>query len=96
MEKITREELLKLAQISQIHVQEHEIDSLIEDISAVLSYASSLKEIALAARERYPLPKNSAVMRDDVVVPSNSELILQNAPEREGNFFVVPRIIKQG
>ncbi len=53
MEKITREELLKLAQISQIHVQEHEIDPLIEDISAVLSYASSLKEIALAARERY-------------------------------------------
>ncbi len=26
-------------------------------------------------------------MRDDVVVPSNSELILQNAPEREGTFL---------
>ncbi len=96
MEKITREELLKLAQMSQIQVHEDEIEDFINDISAVLGYASTLKDIASKYQERYSLPKNSSVMRDDNPRQFSSHEILACSPEREGDFFVVPRIIKQG
>ena len=38
--------------------------------------------------------KNSNIERDDIVIPCNPEPILAQAPEREGDFFVVPVIIE--
>ena len=95
MIKITREEVLKLAQISQIKVQEHEVDHLRSELEAVLTYASCLKDIAEKHEAVTAIPKNSNVMREDIVKLTDPVPLLNQAPEVENNYFVVPKIIKQ-
>lgn len=93
MVKITKEEVLKLAAISQISVDETEIEALMSKLQAVLTYASDLKKIADNAQPQ-PLPKNINVMREDVIIKTDPELLLSRAPVREENYYVVPMILK--
>jgi aspartyl-tRNA(Asn)/glutamyl-tRNA(Gln) amidotransferase subunit C len=92
MAKITREEVIKIAQISAIEIQEHEIESLQKQLEAVLSYAERVQEFS--AEPQVPSIQNVNVFRQDRVEPSDSSAILKRAPEREEDFFVVPAIIE--
>ncbi len=93
MAKISKEEVLKIAQISHITLREEEIEPLTKHLEAVLSYAARVQEIAAQIEE--PLTKNVNIFREDVIVPSHPETILAQAPEREEDYFVVPAIIEK-
>lgn len=97
MAHITENEILHLANLARIKLEPHEVASLATEIEAVLAYASSLKDIA----QQYQAPTQvidcaQNVLRDDEVIRFDAETILAQAPEREENYFVVPRIIKRG
>lgn len=81
--------------MSRIKIRPDETEKLATQIADVLAYASSLQEIA----QNYTAPVENGtqknVMRADVAVPFDAQLLLQQAPEREGDYFVVPKIIKQ-
>ena len=94
MVPISREDILKLGRSASLHLTEEEIPLLIKNLQTVLSYAEDLKHIA-AAHAGLEMPKNSDVMRNDQVIPTPSEPLLAQAPQREDNYFVVPVIIKQ-
>ena len=94
MTHITKEEILKLAKASNIDVSDKEMPELIKRLEGVLSYASCLKDVAQQC-ESVELPKQTNVMRDDVVKEATVEPLLELAPEREENYYVVPVIIKQ-
>lgn len=93
MAKITKEELLKIAQISQVRVYEHEIPSLLKQIEDLLTYAERVQEVAADIEDDQSY-QNVNVMREDVIIKTDDEPILNQAPEEEENFFVVPRIIE--
>ncbi len=92
MTKFTRELILKIARISQLDVHKDEIEPLRSQIEQVLSYAERVKEVAADVQE--PSTKNVNVFREDVIVRTDNEPILAQAPEREGNYFVVPMILE--
>lgn len=92
MTKISKEEVLKIAEISHISLRDDEIESMIKHLEGVLSYAERVQEIAADIEE--PSDKNVNVFREDVIVRANPETILCQAPEREGDYFVVPAILK--
>lgn len=92
MAKITREEVLKIAQISAIEIHENEIESLQKQLEAVLSYAERVQEFLDEKQE--PSIQNVNIFREDVVLASDPAAILKRAPEREEDFFVVPAIIE--
>lgn len=94
MIKITREEVFKLGQISNISISEEEIPALIHKLSAVLSYAVYLKDVAAQHQGAASLPVQSNITRSDHAIPSDPEPLLQLAPAREENFYVVPMILK--
>lgn len=94
MIKITREDILKLGQISNISLTDEEIPPLVEKLQAVLSYAEYLKEVAEAQQACEPMPKNSNIARNDEVIPTPAEPLLALAPQREDHFYVVPMILK--
>ena len=96
MIKVTLQEIEHLAKISCIRIDSEEAKTIAREIEAVLEYASSLQLIA----QKSVLQKNQDcvvcnVMRDDVVITDDYEALLNQAPDRDGNFFVVPKIIKQ-
>ena len=92
MAKITREEVIKIARISAITLKEDEIESLISRMEKVLTYAERVEEIAQIVE--VPSHKNVNIFRPDLVVSQNPEPILAQAPERAGNYFVVPMILE--
>lgn len=95
MIKITREDVLKLGQISNITINEEEIPALVDKLTAVLSYAAHLKDIAAQYKAvSSALPVQTNVMREDSAVSSDPEPLLALAPGREENFYVVPMILK--
>lgn len=92
--KITKEEVLRLAEISKIHIEESEIESIITQLEAVLSYAQCVQEV-VGEMEEQPSNRNINFFREDVVMQENSQDVLARAPEREEDFFVVPSILEK-
>lgn len=91
MTKITREEGLKIARISHIGLQDHELQPLIEQLEQVLGYAQRVAQMASVMQEQ-PI-KLVNIMREDRVISTKTEPLLACAPEREGNYFVVQAIL---
>ena len=89
---ITKEEVEKIARLSHITLSETEIINTMKHLDAVLSYAARVQEIAKDVD--VPSLKNNNIEREDVIIPTNPQIILAQAPEREDNFFVVPVIIE--
>lgn len=89
---ITREEVEKIARLSNIELSPEEITIAQNRLEAVLSYAARVQNIAKDVD--VAILKNSNVEREDIIQPCNPQPILAQAPEREGDFFVVPVIIE--
>lgn len=91
MDHITREELIKLAHISQLKLEEEEIEPLKKHIESILSYAQRVKKAAKGSIDEHQMVN---VFREDAVVRTDPEPILALAPEQESHLFVVPKIIE--
>lgn len=90
--KITREEALKMASISRIALKDSEIEPLMRQLEAVLSYAERVTQVADELKDQ-PSNRNVNFLREDVVVKCDPKPILERAPEREEDYFVVPKIL---
>lgn len=92
---ITREELLKLAALARLRLDEAEIPRFQKDIAEMLEYVRLLEEVDTSQVEAdSPVTPSGNVLREDEVQRSlPTEEALKNAPEREGNYFKVPRVV---
>ncbi|MEX0873872.1 MAG: Asp-tRNA(Asn)/Glu-tRNA(Gln) amidotransferase subunit GatC [Actinomycetota bacterium] len=93
---ISREEVEHVARLARLELSEQEIELFREQLSAVLERAQRIQSLDLDEVPPTAHPVElSNVWREDVVVPPpESEAILANAPERDGSFFRVPRILE--
>lgn len=91
MTKISKEEILKLAAISNIEIMPNEIEPLAKQLENVLSYAVRVADLAADVQE--PSTKNINIFREDFVASTNPELVRAQAPAREHDFFVVPAVL---
>lgn len=91
MTKISRQEIEQLGRISCLDIHEDEMDALMGHIEQVLTYAQRVTEIVKDAQA--PIA-NVNIFREDVSVKTDPEDILAQAPVREGDYFVVPRILE--
>lgn len=93
---ITREEVLHVARLARLALSEDEVDRLKDQIGGILGYIRQLD--ALDTRDIVPTShavEMGTPFRDDTVRPfGDKEALLANAPDREGDFFRVPRIIE--
>lgn len=93
MAHISREELLKIATISNITLSESELLVLQDGLQAVLNYAERVITVSGDAQDTQLVPLN--VFRDDVAIQTDSLPLLQAAPDVTDRYFVVPLIIEQ-
>ena len=92
MTLISKEEVEKIARLSHIELTEQEKINAMKHLDAVLSYAARVQDIAKDID--VPSLKNNNIERDDIIFTTDQQPILAQAPEREGDFFVVPVIIE--
>ena len=93
--KITREEVQRVAILARLDLSSDEIERMTGQLDAILSYAAKLDELDTTGIEVVThAPDMVNAFREDEVHPSlPRERALANAPEQNGESFVVPRII---
>jgi aspartyl-tRNA(Asn)/glutamyl-tRNA(Gln) amidotransferase subunit C len=86
----------KIARLARISVQESAIPELQTELNAILGFIEQLKEVDVSGIE----PMTSVVdmqmkQRQDIVNDGeNAARVLENAPAREDDFFVVPKVVE--
>lgn len=93
---ISREDVLHVARLARLELDDAELEKMRAQLDSILTYIDRLKALDVTGVE----PTSHAVplvnvMREDEVVPSfPQDEMLQNAPDRVGELFRVPRIIE--
>jgi aspartyl-tRNA(Asn)/glutamyl-tRNA(Gln) amidotransferase subunit C len=86
-----------LAKLSHLSFSEQEKKEIKADLQEMISFIEKLKEVDTEGVEPLlHMSTNINVLRDDVVQGSVSrEEAVKNAPETDGTYFKVPKVIKK-
>lgn len=94
-ELIDKAQVKKVAKLARLELTEAELEKFTTQLSAILDYVAKMNELDTENVEplAHCLPVSN-VFRQDVVKPSlGTEKALANAPERDNEFFKVPKIL---
>lgn len=86
----------RIAHLARIAVAEDEVEHIKSELNAMLAFVEQLSEVNVDGVEPMTSVTPMAMKkRADVVTDGgDAEAILKNAPAREGNFFVVPKVVE--
>lgn len=90
-------EVRRLALLARLRIEDHEVDALARDLERIVAYIDSLAAVELPTDAEEPVAFDSDVTRDDRAGPGlDPEQALRNAPDHDGTFFLVPKIVEKG
>lgn len=92
---IDRDQVRKVALLARLALSETEEEQFAAQLSNILDYFEQLNELDVTdVPPTFRAIDVSNVVRSDTLIPDpNREAILDNAPDRDGEFFKVPKII---
>lgn len=103
--EFTKKDLEDVATLSRINLKEEEKEKFLGQMKEVLEYVGQVSEMASENVEnsggvnygkQFENSVNKNIMREDIVLNeanSNTEDLLTDAPEREGNFVKVSQVL---
>ena len=93
--KITRDEVLYVARLARLEVEEAATEKLAAQIGSILDYVDQLKQVDTAgvAPTSHALALTNAFREDAVRPHIERDLALANAPAQEEGCFLVPKIV---
>ena len=86
----------RIAHLARIAVADDEVEHLRGEINAILAFVEQLSEVDVEGVEPMTSVTPMAMKkRQDVVTDGgDADAVLRNAPAREGNYFVVPKVVE--
>ena len=92
---ITLDDVRKVAKLARLAIPEEKLPDFTRKFEAILEYVDTLSEVNVEGVEPTSHAiRMSNVLREDVVKPGLAlDKVLQNAPESDGPFFKVPKVI---
>lgn len=90
---LTREDVLKLADIAKLDVNEAQADALLGDLEKMLGFVDKVRALNLDGVEPLVyMTDRENVLRDDLPTePLSHHDALRNAPGADSDYFRVPR-----
>jgi aspartyl-tRNA(Asn)/glutamyl-tRNA(Gln) amidotransferase subunit C len=92
---ITLADVRHVAKLARLALDEEKLKRLSSQLQSILGYVAKISEVDVTGVE--PLAhalRVHNVFRQDIVEPSLTvEQVLQNAPDSDGPFFKVPKVI---
>lgn len=86
----------RIASLARIRVEDDQLEPLALELNGILGWIEQLNEVNVDGVE--PLTGGAQMamkMRDDLVTDGGyKEQILANAPDRNGDFFAVPKVVE--
>lgn len=107
---ITEKDVLYVAELANLELTDEERARMVKDLNSILDYVDRLNELDTSnvdpmaqTSDRYGIDQSKTgtarfeyAMRDDSVKPSLArEVVMENAPETDGTFFKVPKVIEK-
>lgn len=97
MQKISEADVRHIALLSRLKPSDDEVRLFADQLSSILTYVEQLSEIDTTEvpPTAHALPVHN-VFRPDEPKPSLApDAALANAPQRDGHFFAVPKVLEQ-
>ncbi len=95
MSKISKEEILHIANLARLNLSEQELERYTKDMEEILEFANTINNVnteglseSIAANERC-----NVMRKDEVKDFKNKELLLSNAPSQEDGMFRIPKVL---
>ena len=97
-EKIDQAQVRKVARLSRLDLTDAEVEEFTGQLSAILDYVEKMNELNTDNVEplAHCLPISNVFREDCVKESLGTERALTNAPQRDGEFFKVPKIMDGG
>ena len=100
--KVTVEEVERVAELAHLKLTPEEMPGMLGDLNAVLDYMAELNEldtagvVPLAQVSELKNAAGESVLREDLLRPSlDRAVVMSQAPETDGAFFKVPKVIER-
>ena len=93
--KITQEEVLHVAHLARLDIDDADIDRLAGQIGTILDYVDMLKQVDTTgvAATSHAIARNNAFRADEEEEHLDPRTSLANAPETDDGAFLVPKVI---
>ncbi len=94
---LNKEEVLKIARLARLNLSENEVSVYQKHLTRVLDYITELSKVE-TPKEAFVrhIPGDATGLREDSVkVFSQTEALLDNAPLKEGQSFLLPTVLEQ-
>ena len=93
---ISREDVEHVARLARLALTPEELERMRTQLNAILVHIDALKAVDTDGIEptSYAVPLVNVMRDDEPQPPFPAEAMLGNAPDRDGDFFRVPRIIE--
>lgn len=96
--KITDKDVAYVADLANLDLTVQERERMVRDLNSILDYIDRLNELDTTniSPMAQTVLETFDAMRDDTLRPCLShEAALENAPQSDGNFFKVPKVIEK-
>jgi aspartyl-tRNA(Asn)/glutamyl-tRNA(Gln) amidotransferase subunit C len=90
------ETVKRVARLARIRVSDEEAEPLAGELNAILGFVAQLDEVDVTGVEPMTsvLPMPMKKRPDAITEGASADDILANAPARDGDFFVVPKVVE--
>lgn len=87
----------KVARLARLAIEPTDLDGYRRQCEIILEHAARVQALPTegVAPTSHPLPRTNAFREDAVTGCLDREEVLGQAPERDGDFFLVPRILDE-
>ena len=94
---VGRDEVLKIASLAKLHLSEDEVDLYTDQMNDILNYMHQLDELDTENVEplSHVLDQLNITRRDKEEPSLSRDDVFSNAPDSNGEYFVVPSVIEK-
>ncbi|MBR3162952.1 MAG: Asp-tRNA(Asn)/Glu-tRNA(Gln) amidotransferase subunit GatC [Clostridia bacterium] len=93
--QVSKEELLHIANLARLNIDENEVDNYLKNLEDILNFANIVNkanveglDITIGANEA-----KNIFRKDEIKMFEDNEALLQNAINPEQNMFKIPKVI---
>lgn len=93
--KISKEELLHIAKLSDLEIKENEIDEYLKNLEDILNYTETIDKIDVSKLDETigAIEDYNVFRKDEVKQFDNIDKMMENAPEVDRNMFKIPKVL---
>lgn len=95
MANVSKEEILHIAKLANLNLEEEKIENYIDNLQDILNFANIVNNANLEGLKQTVgiNEKQNVFRKDEIKVFEDKELLLQNAPDKQRDMFKIPKVI---